>query len=778
MSTSRMPSNSNFPLSAAAASANQDAVLKIRLTIRESRLPIAVTSPYDVLVEREPLKGLNEEQEKEAEKEGERTYESLVRMIAHETDKKGADNQPYKDEYDYTGEDQEEERKMIESMLAELNEEERAHIEGVLSGKIKAPRIDEAALNKQRIINQPAQIKISEIKLNAKNDHIAKIKAQLRENIEKAKKAAGSRGALIEFVVPSRLSLRDFSDICEELSAEPFAVRAVHNTEDKFQIDIAFAHEKSGLGNIMIGRDEGLVLDAVYESIKDLLKNYTAERIAEETGGATLQDNEYFAIHSFQPAHKDNSEEHKDDSEEGNPFHCLCVIANFGEDLNFNRGAFVFGVTFSDDFTRMLRDTQIADADDPNAQANLSRQMNSQSGQGLVRLLSAPSVASARGITAPSPTPHVNGGAISLVPPVSLMLRAQSESAVSDLELDETKVAAQGLLDEYQNYQQTMPHGQGYPHLIITDTIEAIKQASLQCAEVANNNKDIVLIVDDVPANLKLVVMLVKGLLKERPNCQVVQATNGLIAFEIMRRYGDRAVVIFMDVKMPIIDGIQSMNLIRAKFGFSIPIMALTANDSDAEVKNAGFTGIHKKPYQRAVINATLQSMFLEKQNRINIAQTTSSPETASAASTAFTLPPAPAQLTPQSRQHHERTGSSRNSPVSIAKRLLEGSSKSGTPSGSRHNSPMASSRRHIADIAASTSTEAEQKTVQVATETEQERVSQLVGSTQQSSTTGGVEGMGLFGTATVRASTDAAASQGSSDSGPEPKEQRTSLSK
>lgn len=84
----------------------------------------------------------------------------------------------------------------------------------------------------------------------------------------------------------------------------------------------------------------------------------------------------------------------------------------------------------------------------------------------------------------------------------------------------------------------------------------------------------------------------------EKMGCQVFIADNGKVAIELLKENREKISLILMDCRMPVMDGLQATQLIRAKQD-SIPIIALTANESDEDHKlcvEAGMDWVLSKP--------------------------------------------------------------------------------------------------------------------------------------------------------------------------------------
>jgi CheY-like chemotaxis protein len=113
-----------------------------------------------------------------------------------------------------------------------------------------------------------------------------------------------------------------------------------------------------------------------------------------------------------------------------------------------------------------------------------------------------------------------------------------------------------------------------------------------------------VLLAEDNPVNQKLALALLR-----RCDCEVDAVGDGLAAFEAFARTPYD--LVFMDMQMPILDGLEACRKIRAseKDGRRVPIVALTANafqeDQDA-CREAGMDGFLSKPVNSAELKRVL----------------------------------------------------------------------------------------------------------------------------------------------------------------------------
>ena len=121
-----------------------------------------------------------------------------------------------------------------------------------------------------------------------------------------------------------------------------------------------------------------------------------------------------------------------------------------------------------------------------------------------------------------------------------------------------------------------------------------IKDLREQEDEEAQRPSASILLVDDNPANLQLAAELLRGL-----NTLVTQANSGAQAIEACKH--NQFDVIFMDIQMPGMDGIETTKHIRAAEheGRRTPIIALTAHtitENKAELLIAGMDDCLSKP--------------------------------------------------------------------------------------------------------------------------------------------------------------------------------------
>lgn len=123
----------------------------------------------------------------------------------------------------------------------------------------------------------------------------------------------------------------------------------------------------------------------------------------------------------------------------------------------------------------------------------------------------------------------------------------------------------------------------------MTNTVDITKQIAELKKQMESGIEtfDGHLIVDDLPSN-RLVLSRMLKILK----IPVDEAENGLDALKKIskRKYN----IIWMDIKMPIMDGIESSKFMRKDFGYKGPIYAVTAYTDSNTKKNCIDVGINK----------------------------------------------------------------------------------------------------------------------------------------------------------------------------------------
>jgi len=114
-----------------------------------------------------------------------------------------------------------------------------------------------------------------------------------------------------------------------------------------------------------------------------------------------------------------------------------------------------------------------------------------------------------------------------------------------------------------------------------------------------------ILVVDDIYTNRYLLSELIK-----LTGHEAISAENGEQAIEILK--SQKIHMVFMDIEMPVMNGIETTQYIRNKMGAplnAIPIIALTAHNPELffeDYSDVGFDELVTKPYSVEKIRAKI----------------------------------------------------------------------------------------------------------------------------------------------------------------------------
>ena len=115
-----------------------------------------------------------------------------------------------------------------------------------------------------------------------------------------------------------------------------------------------------------------------------------------------------------------------------------------------------------------------------------------------------------------------------------------------------------------------------------------------------------ILVAEDTESNFLLLSIIL------RRDYEILRAFNGAEAVEICR--AEHPDLILMDIKMPVMDGLEATRRIRLKGG-TLPIIALTANayDSDRDKAfEAGCDDYMAKPIMAPALREMIKKYFGE----------------------------------------------------------------------------------------------------------------------------------------------------------------------
>jgi CheY-like chemotaxis protein len=121
-----------------------------------------------------------------------------------------------------------------------------------------------------------------------------------------------------------------------------------------------------------------------------------------------------------------------------------------------------------------------------------------------------------------------------------------------------------------------------------------------------------ILVAEDNKVNQLVIKKMMKKL-----GYEIQIAENGVKAIEMYEENRDNIDLIFMDMSMPLMDGIEATEKIREKFGNEVEIHALTANAFQEDKENclaAGMDGFLTKPLKIDEISKVIVSNSKNKQ--------------------------------------------------------------------------------------------------------------------------------------------------------------------
>ncbi|WP_218049699.1 response regulator [Bacteroides faecis] len=123
-----------------------------------------------------------------------------------------------------------------------------------------------------------------------------------------------------------------------------------------------------------------------------------------------------------------------------------------------------------------------------------------------------------------------------------------------------------------------------------------------------NEFRPLILVAEDDDSNFKLI----KAIIGKK--CDIQWAKNGEEIVALFKEYGKEAKAILMDIKMPVMNGLDATKIIREE-NKEIPIIMQTAYafSSDKEnAMNAGASEVLVKPITLSIFRGTLTKYFPE----------------------------------------------------------------------------------------------------------------------------------------------------------------------
>jgi CheY-like chemotaxis protein len=186
------------------------------------------------------------------------------------------------------------------------------------------------------------------------------------------------------------------------------------------------------------------------------------------------------------------------------------------------------------------------------------------------------------------------------------------------VELMDGEISARSELDKGSVFTVTVPQGRVDDEVCSDELINDLKDmrykrsATTAMTQIAYEYMPYgnVLIVDDVEINLHVAegIMLPYGL-------GIEKAESGFEALARIER-GERYDIIFMDIMMPLMDGVETTRRLR-QLGYTGTVIALTANALNTQAEKyaeLGFDGFISKPVDIRVMDATLNAFIRDRQ--------------------------------------------------------------------------------------------------------------------------------------------------------------------
>jgi len=189
----------------------------------------------------------------------------------------------------------------------------------------------------------------------------------------------------------------------------------------------------------------------------------------------------------------------------------------------------------------------------------------------------------------------------------------QGNSAKQALLIIENVTEALRLSDSYEKLSLTCQQIEDISLKVETNTLELTFELSA-LSNLEQGERKHILCADDNPDNRQIIKLLL-----EKMGHKVSTAENGKLALEAtLEQEFD---LIFLDIQMPVMDGIEALELIRST-ACETPVIAFTAQVFDHEVThllNLGFNAWLAKPIDRAKLDEILSAYINSRANTQNI---------------------------------------------------------------------------------------------------------------------------------------------------------------
>ncbi|KAL7562723.1 hypothetical protein ACA910_013225 [Epithemia clementina (nom. ined.)] len=147
-----------------------------------------------------------------------------------------------------------------------------------------------------------------------------------------------------------------------------------------------------------------------------------------------------------------------------------------------------------------------------------------------------------------------------------------------------------------------IPSSFDMPREILPDVLAS----SLAAKGVQAQDPPSILVVDDTTTCAKMLCRILSQF-----RCAAKWAENGKVAVDILRQATPGTYdLILIDLRMPVMDGLEATRIIKHEMGIKIPVVALTGDDSEQtrhEAQGIGFDAFCGKPMKRNDLKAVVK---------------------------------------------------------------------------------------------------------------------------------------------------------------------------
>ena len=126
-----------------------------------------------------------------------------------------------------------------------------------------------------------------------------------------------------------------------------------------------------------------------------------------------------------------------------------------------------------------------------------------------------------------------------------------------------------------------------------------------------------ILVVDDYEVNRKILSRILES------EYDVLTASTGAGALQVLHIRGTRISAVFLDIVMPVMDGYEFLKRVRSDTKYSqLPVIVITQNDdpdSESKALLAGASDYVARPYNATVVMQRLQNLIRMNEAIVNL---------------------------------------------------------------------------------------------------------------------------------------------------------------